>query len=789
MNLSRLIFRLLLGRRLPVTQGKLAVNGCDGLITIHRDRWGIPLIDATTDPDAHYAIGFCHGQDRAFQLEILQRVATGTLSELIGAVTVHHDRLSRRIGFLRAARQQLPLLAADVRQNLEAYARGINDGRTVGCPRPPHEFALLRGQRVSWEATHTLAIIKVLSFSLCSNWDAELARWRILCDDGPEALRALDPTYPEWHPVTAMPVGCAESMPEFLTRDLDEFFQFIRPGGGSNNWVLAGSRTATGRPLLANDPHLDASLPAHWYLARVQGPRGTFAGATFVGGPSFLVAHNGLACWGLTAGLTDNTDLFQEEIGPDGKSVRRGNGYEPCEIVDEEIRIKGAAPVLERVLITPRGPIVSPSLPDATGPHERWALSLRAAWLDPVPIGGLVRMDSISSFEEFRRAFAQWPASAQNMVYADTTGKIGWQLIGRTPRRKAGCGALPLPGWDERTGWETEPIPYDDLPHLEDPECGFIASANTPPWMWTNGDAKPFLGVDFIDGYRLRSIVRNLHSRTDWAIASTMQLQMDQHAVAWEELRDLVLSVPTTNPATEQAVKLLQGWNGDTSAASTAAAVYEFFLVEMVTRLVTAKAPKSAAYALGKGLSLINSHNFFCFRRTAHLVRLLREQPAGWFPRPWSDEISESLAKVVRELTALRGPDPARWAWGEIRPLTMHHPLTRAGALGRALGSVFNLGPIPLGGDADVINQAAVMPLHPLAHTDNIASLRAVFDVGEWQNSRFVLPGGQSGNPLSPHYGDLFALWQKGEGVPIAFTAEEVNAAAVETLELRPGKG
>jgi penicillin amidase len=294
--------------------------------------------------------------------------------------------------------------------------------------------------------------------------------------------------------------------------------------------------------------------------------------------------------------------------------------------------------------------------------------------------------------------------------------------------------------------------------------------------------------VDFIDGYRLMAILRALEKRHDWDLPSTARLQMDQHAPAWEEMRDIILGIPTTNPGTEQALTLLRNWDGDTRAESPAAAVYEFFLVELTTRVVKAKAPKSAAYALGKGLSPLNSHNFFCFRRTAHLVKLLREQPPGWFDRPWPEEIAETLAVAVRDLTALRGPDPARWAWGEIRPLTMHHPLTHAGPFRKALAAVFNLGPIPCGGDADVINQAAVFPLAPLAPADNIPSLRAVFDVGAWHNSRFVLPGGQSGNPLSPHYGDQFALWQKGEGVAIAFTAEEVRTATVETLLLQPAK-
>jgi penicillin amidase len=779
LSLARFIFRLLLGRRLPVTRGTLTVPGPRGPIRIHRDRWGIPCIEADSDLDAHFAIGFCHGQDRAFQLEVLLRLCRGTLAELVGPPAVPVDRLSRRIGFHHSAAQHWPALDPTIRADLECYARGVQAGTTAGCPRLPHEFALLGSKPTPWTALDTLAFTKVVSFTLCANWDSELARFKILSADGPEALAALDSAYPEWHPVTDPPGQPAGRAADSLSADVAEFLAVARPAAGSNNWAVAPSRTATGRPLLANDPHLDASLPAHWYLAQTRTPQGAVAGATFLGGPTFFVAHNGTAAWGVTAGLIDNTDLFLEEIGPDGASVRQGDGFVPCPVREEVIGVKGGAPVRERVLLTPRGPIISPALPDTPE-----ALSLRTTWLDPRPIGGLLRVHHVRNFEQFRRVMADWPAASQNVLYADTSGTIGWQLIGEAPRRRKGHGTIPLPGWDAQAGWEDEPVPFEDNPHSKDPECGFIATANNRPRPEGEG---PFLGVDYVDGYRITAIQRALGAHRNWDVASTMQLQMSQQAVAWEELRPFVLSLPQQRSEVRQALELLRNWDGRVAADSPAATVYELFLVEMARRVALAKAPKSHAWALGASLSPITPYNFLCFRRTAHLVRLLRQQEPGWFERPWVDEAADALAAVVRFLSTRRGPGPARWAWGSLRTLVLHHPLARgAGLRASALGKVFSLGPVPCGGDADSINQAAVLPLDPLAPTDNIASLRAVFDVGAWRNSRFVLPGGQSGNPLSPHYGDLFPLWQRGEGVPIAFTPEEVRQAAVETLELRP---
>jgi penicillin amidase len=779
-NLFRLVFRLLLGQRLPITRGTLTVPGLHGPIRIHRDRHGIPLIEAGSDDDAAFAVGFCHGQDRSFQLEVLLRLARGTLAEMAGARGLPVDRLSRRIGFTRAAAAQEPVLHADVRAAMEAYARGINAGRTLGCSSRPHELALLRVQPTPWTGRDTLAITKVLSFSLCANWDSELVRLKVLSTDGPEALRALEAANPTSQPVIRQLAQAAAPAVDRLAHDLEVFFSVTASRGGSNNWVIAGSRTATGRPILANDPHLDASLPPHWYLAGIRTPRRAVAGATFVGGPSFLVGHNGKACWGLTAGLVDNTDLFIEEIGPDGASVRQGTGYRPCLVVEEVIPVRGAGPVTERVLLTPRGPIISPALTETSE-----ALSMRAAWLDPVPITGLFRVEQVQSFADFRAAFRHWPAASQNMVYADTTGKIGWQLIGDAPMRRKGYGTIPLPGWDETAGWEAEGIPFEEMPHAEDPACGYLATANNRHQHEGPG---PFLASDFMDGYRAEAIQEALAARTDWDVAATMRLQMEQRAMAWTEMREVVLAAPPVDSAVTTALDLLRAWDGRVGADSPAAAVYEVFLAEMIVRVAKAKAPRSWRWVVGAGLSPITPYNFGAYRRTGHLIRLLREQPEGWFSRPWPEEVASALAHAVQTLAARTGSkDSSRWAWGAVRVLVMHHRIARAGALGRALAKVFNLGPIPCGGDADVINQAAVLPLMPLAPADNLPSLRAVFDVGAWENSRFVLPGGQSGNPLSPHYGDLFPLWQRGDGVPIAFTADEMKAAAIDTLDLRPG--
>lgn len=774
MNLPRLLLRLVLGRRFPLTHGSLVVDGVREPVRIGRDAWGVPYVDARSEPDAWYGLGFCHGQDRTFQLELLLRVVRGTLAELIGPEGLPVDRLSRRIGFRVSAERQLAALAPDVREMLVGYARGVTAGATRGLPRPPHELAILRARPTAWTEADPLGVMKLMSFLLAANWDSELARLTVLRESGPEALAALDPAYPEWHPVTAPPGALAGQAADRLSADLVAFTAVTGAGGGSNNWALAAARTATHRPLLANDPHLAPTLPPHWYLARLRTPEWSAAGASFVGAPGFPAGHNGFAAWGVTAGFVDGADLFIEEVGPDGRSVRQGSGFVPCEVREERIAVKGGPDVVEQVLVTPRGPIIGPALLGEPG-----AVSLRAIWLDPLPARGLLRMHRARGFEDFRSAFAEWPGPSLNMAYADASGAIGWQLTGQAPRRRKGYGTIPLAGWDPDAGWEEHGVPFEEMPHLADPPQGYVATANNRP---VAEGAGPFLGVDWIEGYRLARIGEALAARSDWDVAGTRELQLDQESVPWRELREHVLRASASEPETAAALELLRAWDGRVSADSAAAAVFELFVAEMVRRVAAARAPRGERWAAGAGFTPLVARTTFAVRRVGHLVRLLRERPAGWLARSWDDEVAAALGAAVRRLRAGHGPDPAGWAWGRVRPLTLLHPFGAKKPFDR----VFNLGPVPCGGDANTPAQATVDPLEPTANPMFIASLRMVIDVGAWDASSFALPGGQSGNPLSPNYADQFPLWQRGEGIAIAWSEAAVAQVTRQTLALLP---
>ncbi|MEN8239149.1 MAG: penicillin acylase family protein, partial [Actinomycetota bacterium] len=651
---------------------------------------------------------------------------------------------------------------------------GTYQGATVGSSKVAHEFVLLKGEPTPYEAADVLGLMKLMPFLLASNWETELMRYKMLTEDGPEALMALDPTYPEWLPAT-VPVGrAAGAAIDRLADDLERFTSTVGKGGGSNNWAIAGSRTESGRPIVANDPHLAPSHPSHWYLARVSTPRWQVAGATLLGAPGFPVGFNENGAWGVTAGLTDNTDLFLEEIGPDGASVRVGDAFVPCTVHREQIDVKGGESVVEEVLETPHGPIIGPALAD-----NEAAVAMRAVWLDPLPVRGMLDLHGAASVHEIRDAYREWPALPLNVVSGCTSGDIAWQLVGDAPIRKTGSGTLPMAGWDPDSGWMDQTVGIDDLPGAVNPEVGFIATANNKPLQ---GDEGAFIGYDFIDGYRVARITERLAERDDWTLESVGELQIDRTPIPWREIRDTVLVVESDDANASRAIEMLRGWDGVAGIDSAAASVYEFFVVNMARRAMYAKAPTTAEWALGKGLCALNPESGVFTRRTGHLSALLRSQPDGWFAHGWGGEIVAALAETVEQLVDLRGPDTSAWAWGTVRPLTFKHPVGEK----KPMDKVFNLGPFPWGGDANTISQAAVSFLDPSANSSFVASMRMAVEVGDWDTNRFVLPGGQSGNPMSPHYADQLDLYREGGAITIAWSAEKLATAVVNTLEVRP---
>jgi len=770
MNFPKFLFGLLLGKRLPKFDGVIQVQGIESNIEIKRDEWSIPYIKAGTIRDAWFGLGFCQGQDRSFQLELIQRLARGTLSEIFGLKTVSVDKLSRQIGFHRSSTSQFQELDSNTRTYLEAFSNGVNQGREKGSHKKPHEFSLLKFEPSTFYPEDSLSTLKLFGFQMGSNWDSELARLQILLNDGEKSLIDLDPEYPRWHPLSINLNGKSQKTIndfERLSEDIETLLSFIGTSGGSNNWAVSGQRTDTGRPILCNDPHLSPTQPCQWYLARVETPKWKLAGATIIGLPGFAAGHNEHASWGVTAGLADNTDLYIER-------TNEAEAYQGRTVTHTEtIFIKGKNPIVEEVIVTERGPIIGPSIG-----FDEMAISIRATWLQSTPFHTLTDLPSVRTFSDFKRAWRRWPFSTFNMAYADVQGNIGWKLVGDVPVRTSESGIIPSPA---QNNWLPDPIKIEDLPEIFNPNNGFIATANNKP-IESAADSI-YLGHDWMDGYRIQRIVEILDSKNEWDITQLSLLQMDRKTLPWFEIKDFLIKIKFNDPDAILAFDLLKNWNGNLCPNSAETSIYELFLSNFTKAIAKNKAPKSFDYAMGRGFHPLYPMTFFAARRVSHLVNLIQTKPTDWLKSStWELEAEKALSSAIKTLKKKRGYKIADWKWGELRPLTISHPLGSQ----KPLGKIFNIGPIPWGGDANTINQAASPPLNPLSNITTIASLRISIDVGDWKNSRFVLPSGQSGNPVSPHYNDMLPMWSEGKGVPIHWDDDALKGHIKHHLYLKP---
>lgn len=784
MRLARTAFRALLRPRPPVVDGHLALGGLEGPVVIHRDRWHVPHVEATTAHDAWWGLGFAQGQDRAFQITAFAHVAAGRLAELTGADGLPVDRLMRRLGLAHVSRASIPTLSDEVGVALDAFARGVTAGMTDGASRQAVEFTLLRARPRPVTAIDVANVVRLFAFLLAANWQDELARLAVLEADGPDALRRLDDRAAHDLPTTlGHPEG--EHAASALAHDLDALARWVPIGGASNNWAISGAHTRSGAPIVANDPHLPPSLPTFWYLAHVTCPDWAIAGAALPGTPAIAAGHNGHGAWGTTAGHCDETDLFLEQLRRDGDgswSVLDGEEFVPALVRREVIAVNGGDSHVEEVVVTPRGPVVGPALDGA--PH---GLSLAATWLDPTPIEGFLALPTARGPADLHEAFRAWPGMSLNVVWGDADGHVAWQLAGGLPVRRTGHGTLPLPGWADEVGWDGR-VDYDDLPHVVDPPDGVVATANNVPAPHVPPGAGLFLGVDHLEGYRVAAIREVLAERDDWTVADTIAAQQDTRSLPWRRARPLLVDRPRpTDADAAVAWGLLAAWDGDVTADSPGAAVYELAMAGLRRAIMEHLAPIASGMLLDQTpVPGLVEEALGGLRGTAHTLAALEDptrldvRGRGGFDVDAA--IEGALSAAVRRLRQ-HGDHADDWAWGRVRPLRLRHAVSGAAA---PLAAVFDRGPFPLGGDSHTIPQASPMPASPLGDPLGVVSLRMAVDLGDLEASRWVVPGGQSGDPSSPHYDDQLAVFLSGGAIPIPWSPEAVAVATRHTLRLTP---
>ncbi len=767
-------FGYLLRRPLPPLDGEIRLRGMTAPVEIVRDRWGIPHISGRDPLDAYFGQGFCHAQDRLWQMELTRRLAAGRLSEVFGKAALDVDRFQRRLGLHRAAQHEWETADADMRDSLRAYAAGVNAclDTLVASNKLPAEFVLARFQPEPWEPVDTLDFARYLAYSQSPNWDSELIRSRLIARVGYAAAASLEPDV--WQADSdALPRLEDWGPPEMPEPGELPPVAFVGGPSASNAWAVAGARSSTGKPLLANDPHMFPRFPSVFYEAHLMaGGELNVAGASVPGAPGILIGHNRHIAWGITASMADVADLYVERLDPgDQRRTEFAGRWESGMLVRETIGIKGSSkPWIEDVLITSRhGPLLTPTSSIA---DEHRPLALRSTVLEAASAAAaMLQINRATSWDEFRAAGSRWGTPAMNLTYADADGNIGYQFVGCVPIRERGEGLVPSPGWSGQYEWRGT-IPFDELPRAFNPPDGLWANAN-------HNVAKKsphFFSREFIDPSRYQRIREVLERKERHSAVDFGALQADEVSLPARRVAALLTeNLAPTGRLETQALDQLRGWDGRISADSAAASIYEVFRNELIRARHADELGDLLPALLGVGahplLAATNSHYFL---QTQRVLRFVEEAPAD-------PVVLRAFHKTVQWLARRLGPNVPAWHWGRLHQLRLEHALSAR----KPLGMLFDVPSFPWSGDLETVRAGGSWPDSYTA-IGPISAYRFIADCGDWDHSLSCIPGGQSGHRGSPHYADQVADWRRVAYHPLSFTRPAIARVQRHTLRLLP---
>ena len=791
-------------RPLPQIDGSASLPGLHQDVTVERDRWGVPRVRASSVEDLAEAQGYVMAQDRLWQMDLLRRVARGQLSEILGPKTLVIDKEFRTNGFARAAERDATLLDPESRKVMEAYARGVNHFIEQHKNALPLEFSLLRYEPSPWQPSDTIAISGYMYRTLTNTWERELNRAKVAERAGPDRAKDLfseeaamdhfvvgdpkviddgsqrsaadsddDDDDDDMQPDTVLKArsgvlpniatresdpdvtsALAESVQAFLSESKNE----IRQGLGSNNWVVSGAHTATGKPLLANDTHLELSIPSIWYEIHLTAPGWNIKGFTLPGAPMIIIGHNDRIAWGFTNNGADVQDLYVETFNPASPDEYRVKGaWTKAQVFDETIHVKGQADEHLKVTVTRHGPIVHR--------EEDKAYALR--WTATEPSGlanSYTWLGKARNWREFRENMRRVWGPAQNGVYADVDGNIGYVMAARVPIRKKGHGEVPVPGDTDDHEWSGY-IPFDRLPQALNPESGLIVTANA---RVVGPNYKPYLTDRWEEPYRTARIYDLLHDRHDLRPEDMLKVQTDTYSYPHVFLADeLLAAARTVKPKDPRAQKLIDGlkdWNGIADADSP-----EVSFLHTVRR---AAIDLLLEPFLGKDTSL------YQWRTTTFLQKILTDRPAKWLPA--ADKNYDELLSTAADIAVTKLAEQSKsehvedWAWKRFNSLDMFHPLGSDGLLKRSLSIT------------DKPQAGTVYSVRAAAKTHGPA-MRFVANPKNWDQSIMLITAGESGQPGSSHYSDQFSYWYEGKPIFAPFSDAAEAQTRKHTLTLKPG--
>lgn len=795
----------LVRRPLARLDGSVAIGGVKDGVIVDRDRWGRPWIRAKSLQDAVTAQGYVTAQDRLWQMDLLRRAASGDLSDIFGELGLTYDRENRTLGMRQAAERAVADASPEIRGLLEAYARGVNDNIAERGGKLPIEFVALGYKPRAWTPADTYLISLYMYKTLTSTWKEKLNRQWITEKVGEERARDL---FVSDSPLDHFIWTAGASLPHLTSSDdaksstrLDErafgrddgaqppfasiawnaarnfLAQFEEESSeiiGSNNFVVSGAHTASGKPLLANDTHLQLSTPALWYIVHLTAPGVNVEGFALPGAPLVIIGHNERIAWGFTNSNADVEDLYIEKFSDTNPMEYFANGKMlTAEVRHEVIRVRGKPDVMLDVVVTRHGPIVHRDTAEQGGR----AYALRWTALEPggldfgFPLLGEAR--DWNSFIETTRHIA---GPGQNTIYADVDGNIGFTIPARIPARASGDGALPVPGDTDLYEWKGY-IPFEELPRVENPPDGIIATANA---RTVGPRYKYYLSDRQAGPYRTARLYELLSGRTGLTAADCNAIQNDIVSMPNRFLASALLEAARTKqPADARAQRLvakLAGWDARATAESVETSFVEYTRRALFVRLLQPYlGDEVTKYELWEPLSVYND---VWWRDKVFLENVLRDRPAAWLPGGFAnyDELlmagADDAVAVLQKQTGQA--TESEWNWGRLHPLDMLHPLGRAGLLHRLL----SIGPYAQGGTIDTVRAMGV---------GHGPAMRFVADLSNFDGSLMEIPTGESGQYGSPYYRDQFAEWFAGRGIPATFSIAAEDSARAHRLTLLPG--
>ena len=755
---------------LPRISGQVAAPSgtLAGPVSITRDGYGVPHIRAQTDEDAVYALGFVHWQDRAWQMDFQRRVVQGRLSEVLGEAALPQDKFLRTWGFERAAESALPALSPQARKLVSAYTAGVNAAMQEG--KTALEFRILGYTPEAWRDVDSISWSKLMAFDLGGNYEEEVMGARAVGKLGAGRLAQIYPPYPSSAPtiLSADEVGkgapaaqgtptthLPESTFEALQANLDAARSLgMQPvaGKGSNDWVIGGSRTASGKPILADDPHLALTSPMLWYLADVQGEKLKAIGASIPGLPAIVIGRNERVAWGVTNVNPDVQDLY---IEPDGAKLTSRT---------EVIKVKGQPDVNLTVQESAHGPIISAhDIPNSGAENlgPKVALKWTALQAGDTTMDAFLGLNYAQNWSDFYTALQKYVAPSQNFVYADTDGNTGYYAPGKVPIRTGWDGSLPVAG-DGKHEWKGF-IPFADLPHTYNPADGLVVTANNKvvpdSYGYNLGNNR-----NWAEPYRAQRITQLLTAKpAGLTLEDIKRVQLDTHSLVWDDLKPYLLATKPQNEASTKALELLRGWDGNETVDSVQATIFEMWLLKL---------QEMSRDELGNDhvlLSLAVKNQLAGDGKLCRNAKLNIPNCAA--------ELNAALGAAVSDLTTCLGSDINGWQYGKLHEVASNH---------RAFGKVAPLAPIfnhsaPTAGGTNTVNVAR--PDHDTFKQTHGPSYRQIIDLSDMNSSMYVGSLGQSGNPIAPHAADQQPMWIAGQYIPMSTDQKDWGKTSVLTLK------